>query len=221
MVRLESKLAKAPYYNSKGEEVPSVTEVTDTLPKPGLKYYYWDLGRKGVSLQSSKDHYTGIGKIAHFMCELHGTGKIPDLSDFPPSQVSIAENAYLKFASFWDKEGFQPLHNELRLVSEQWGFGGQIDKVATDAQGRVCIVDLKTSKDIQLDYWIQLSAYEQLLVENLGLKLDRRMIVRIGKEESETDFDVQEKPSLTGYFYCFTKALENYKALKEIKWKFR
>jgi hypothetical protein len=77
------------------------------------------------------------------------------------------------------------LEPEVQLVSEAHLFGGTIDAPSIDKEGRIVLLDWKTSSGIYLSQKLQLAAYERLWNENRpDQKVQRRAVVRIGKEKS-------------------------------------
>jgi len=63
---------------------------------------------------------------------------------------------------------------ELHMVSDQLGFAGTLDRVIK-LNGKSMMIDIKTSNSIYPSYWLQLSAYNELLkkidvkVESFGI----------------------------------------------------
>ena len=76
------------------------------------------------------------------------------------------------------------MHTELKLVSEQYQFGGTFDAVC-EVNGKLVICDWKTSSsgDYQ-EYLIQLGAYRQLIKENLDHNIRGAILLRLDKEEN-------------------------------------
>lgn len=218
------------YKTTGGLKVPGVTTVLGILNKPALLDWAAKEERKGVmecllnkKILPEKHFYTtlrdtaaSIGTICHFMCECHLKGLEADLSEFEPSQVSQAENGYIKFLDFWDKSGFNVLTTEQALVHEGLGFGGTIDIVCNDKDGRLVLLDLKTSKAIYPEYWSQVAAYREMWDFNNQNKIARNIIIRIGKDEAN-DLEVIENNELASHYKLFLGALMCYKAQKEIK----
>ena len=65
-------------------------------------------------------------------------------------------------------------------------FGGTIDAPSVDKQGRIVLLDWKTSNGIYLSQKLQLAAYERLWNENRPEQIvQRRAVVRIGKDRAD------------------------------------
>jgi hypothetical protein len=103
-------------------------------------------------------------------------------------------------------------------VSHIYRFGGKIDKLAL-VTGEQTLIDYKSGKDIYIEYFYQLTAYCQLLIEN-GYPVKRAIIVNMPKTKGD-NFKVDSKSvdSLfeAGYFDVFQGAKDVYYASKKIK----
>ena len=212
--KFETTKAHQRYKTAEGVAVPGVTTVLGaTIPKPALLAWAYNCGVKGEDFCKVKDKAADVGTIAHWLIELHLKGLEPDTSNFAPADLSKAENAVIKFMSWWDTGKFEFVSSEIQLVSTE-GYGGTLDIMAKQ-NGELILIDLKTSKGIYDEYWFQLSAYANLYCENYPFEeLKRFIICRIGKEESDSDFEIQEKQNLNWELDVFRKCLALYKALK-------
>src|SRR5690606_31028805 len=98
-------------------------------------------------------------------------------------EISLAENALIKFLNWRRAHDFVPILLETPLVSEEHRFGGTIDAYGL-LDGAPALIDLKTGRAIYPEMVYQLAAYRQLLIEH-GYAVDNVRIVRIGRDESE------------------------------------
>ena len=94
-----------------------------------------------------------------------------------------ARTCFDNFVVWRDQHNFKPVGTEISLVSELYQFGGTIDCIA-QIDGKLCIADWKTGKDIYEDYIIQIVSYAQLWNENFS---DHQLnggyhLIRTGKE---------------------------------------
>lgn len=216
--------AKKPYRLKDGTPVPGVTTILSCVNKPALLAWAHKMGMEGKDYRKVSGNAADIGSIAHFMVETFLKNQTPDLSEFPPADVSKAESSFIKFLEFWDKEKLKLEHSEIEIISEGDGYGGKIDIIARDEKGRLCLIDIKTSKAIyQTEYFAQVAAYANLwnhseAQNQFGAQelITRHLIVRIGKTEA-MDLEIQEKTDLTKYWKLFYAALQLYKAQKEIE----
>jgi len=191
IVRLEKTRAHQKYPLQDGTEVPGASTIAKIgEDSNGLIHWAWKLGTEGKDYRKVRDQAADIGTVAHFMIECFLHNHEPDLSEFSPADVEKASIAFNNFRRWWDEEGLTVIEPEVQLVSEEWLFGGTIDAPSRDRDGKIVLLDWKTSKMIVGAHKIQLAGYEQLWNENRPkMKVQRRAIVRIGKE-SPDDFEV-------------------------------
>jgi hypothetical protein len=220
-VKLEKNKVHQKYLLSDGREVVGTTTALGIMAKPALVAWAWKLGQQGIDYRKVKDQAADIGTLAHFLCECYLKKQEPDTSDFSPNDLAKAENAYIKFTSWWDSNGFELVASEAQLVSVKHEFGGTIDIVAKDKNGILHLIDLKTSKGVWDEYWYQVAAYRELWNNNHE-EIDRitgtTYIVRIGKE-TEGDFETPDRPDLTDELDAFLKCLALYKSNQKCKSK--
>ncbi len=81
--------------------------------------------------------------------------------------------------------------------------------------GEYVLVDFKTGKAIYSEYFYQLAAYENLLVE-AGHRFDKTMVLRIGRDEAE-GFEVRDIGNLDKHFEVFKHCLAVYKLQGELR----
>jgi hypothetical protein len=211
IVRLEKTRSHQKYILKDGTQVPGAS----TIAKIGddgssLIHWAWDLGHRGLDYRKVRDQAADIGTIAHFLIECFLHGHEADLSEFSPADIERAQTAFRNFKVWWDHEGLTVLEPEVQLVSETHMFGGTIDAPSRDKDGKIVLLDWKTSKGIWPAHKFQLAAYEQLWNENRpDMKVQRRGIVRIGKDSAD-DFEVAWMFSAEPEWVVFQKRLELY-----------
>jgi len=218
LVKLQKARSHQKYILADGTQVPGAS----TIAKIGddgssLIHWAWDLGNRGIDYRKVRDQAADIGTICHFLIECFLHGHEADLSDFCQADIDKANIAFANFRTWWDAEGFTILEPEVQLVSERWHFGGTIDAPSRDKDGKIVLLDWKTSKGIWPAHRFQLAAYEQLWNENRpDMKIQRRGIVRIGKERPD-DFEVAWMFSAEPAWKVFQKRLELYYTQLEYK----
>jgi hypothetical protein len=208
IVRLEKTRAHQKYPLKDGTDVPGASTIAkigeDTS---GLIHWAWKLGMEGQDYRKVRDKAADIGTVAHFMIECFLHNHEPDLAEFSAADIEKANIAFGNFRKWWDEEGFTVIEPEVQLVSEDYLFGGTIDAPSRDRDGKIVLLDWKTSKAIVGAHKVQLAGYEQLWNENRpDMKIQRRGIVRIGKE-SPDDFEVAWMFSAEPYWEVFKARL--------------
>ena len=218
IVKLQKYRSHQKYILKDGTQVPGAS----TIAKIGddgssLIHWAWDLGNRGIDYRKARDQAADIGTIAHFLIECFLHGHEADLSDFCQADIGKANIAFGNFRTWWDAEGLTVLEPEVQLVSEEHLFGGTIDAPSRDRDGKIVLLDWKTSKGIWPAHKFQLAAYEKLWNEcRPDMKVQRRGIVRIGKE-SPDDFEIAWMFSAEPAWKVFRKRLELYYTQLEYK----
>jgi hypothetical protein len=218
IVRLEKTRAHQKYPLKDGTDVPGASTIAkigeDTS---GLIHWAWKLGMDGQDYRKVRDKAADIGTVAHFMIECFLHNHEPDLSEYSPADVENARIAFQNFRRWWDEEGLTVIEPEVQLVSEDYLFGGTIDAPSRDRDGKIVLLDWKTSNSIVGAHKVQLAAYEQLWNENRpDMKIQRRAIVRIGKERAG-DFEVSDIFSIQHYWTVFQAKLNLHYAQLQLK----
>jgi len=183
------------YKNAAGKRLQSVTTLIKNLGWSGRALQIWAnrQGLKGLDIQQALKPEAEAGTLAHYYCECFIKNLRPDLSKIPQetadekkrlSEVSDrAQNAFLGFMSWLEREKPQWVASELKLVSEANQFGGTIDAVAL-IKGVLTLVDFKTANGIYSDHIIQVAAYRELLKEH-RFDVQATMVLQIPKDDGD------------------------------------
>ena len=161
---------KGGYRLKDGKRVPGVTTIIGRFKDSGaLLWWAFEQGKSAErgeinSLYDKRDEAAESGTLAHELVERHINGDIPDETD-----VTINADAWQGYTNYiiWQKNNkIEILEQEMELVSEKYKFGGCPDAIGKDSEGRICLLDWKTSNGVYPDYIIQLAAYKHLWEEN-------------------------------------------------------
>lgn len=195
-------------YRANGVPVPSVTKITGVIDKPALMYWavnqtveflegVWNPGQaytedqiktllddaKGARYRTQQ-RALSIGSQAHDWIERHIKAQIFDLPmpEMPEDQAVVhAIKAFID----WEKEASPKyLYSERKLLSKKYMYSGTVD-ILMEIGDRYIVADLKTSKDIYEEYFLQCAAYAQAVEEEDGIEVSELMIIRVPKEDSE------------------------------------
>ena len=179
------------YYNSKGEQVPSVTSV--------LKLYNKDLdgwanymGLRGIRLASYLKEKAELGTYVHSLMEQYFS---PDLiMDVHPNTSFITQSDFVELKSRFRyievmllSMGFESYKTEYQMHGEK--YGGTADIIFHNPKThQYILLDLKTSKSLYATMYMQLMAYCQLLLELYGVTISKVAIILITRDMDDPDF---------------------------------
>jgi len=220
-MQLEKQIAKRSkvhtiYKLKDGTKVPGVTTVLGVMNKPALMNWAWQLGTQGIDYKHYVDATARIGTLAHEMIQAYLGGPEWDRSAYTPEEIDTAENAVLSFYEWERQTGhtMQTLEIEMPVVSEEYGYGGTVDWLGY-IDGKLWLVDIKTSKGLYPEHEYQVSAYHQALLEK-GYKVEGVRLLRVGRSEDEGFYDhVLSNVQLNAGWKVFTSALDLYKNIKK------
>lgn len=133
---------------------------------------------KNAPNQKSKDSLK-IGKKVHDWIEKHINGEDLPITDEIKHPVS-------QFLEFEKKHSIDWICVETIVGSLEHKIGGRLDALAI-VDGKVSLVDFKTSGHIDESYYLQTAGY-QLCLEEMGVKVEQRIILRLPKVLGE-DFE--------------------------------
>lgn len=148
-----------------------------------------------------------IGTHAHAEIEkIIKAAKVPTESVLCAMEPQIANpvRAYLKWA---EENHFQPMHSEQRVCLLKHKVAGTIDCVGT-LDGKLTLVDFKTSKAIYPEMKLQVAAYTKAWEETFGKKIEQVRILRIGKDKPE--FECHTVDNVNFLFSIFLSCIPIY-----------
>lgn len=174
---IESKNKESVYLNKQGLKVPRVTEVLSRmLHSDSLMYWANSLGFKGLRYRDVLNKAANTGTIAHAAIERFLKEKIQDKTNIP----------FLGFLSWYDtitidlKLPVEILFVEKKLSCD-W-FGGTLDALIK-IDGKIYLVDFKTSNHVTVNYFFQLAAYRYMLRVVEGIEIDGVIVLQLDKVE--------------------------------------
>jgi hypothetical protein len=131
--------------------VPGVTTILQIIAKPELDAWINYVGLK--KSQEIKQEAANRGTLIHEAVEPILAGKKAKSVD--PDTDKIVKN----FAK-WSKDNVEKwLCFEQAVYNKKELYAGTLDAIAKLKDGRIMLVDLKTSKKIREEYYLQLAAY--------------------------------------------------------------
>ena len=124
-----------------------------------------------------------IGLEVHKWIELYIKVKMIDgetMVDYPEAVKAPMQN----FHDWVESREIEWLACEKKVSSRSWEYAGTIDALAK-VNGKLCVIDFKTSAKIYKEYYLQVSAYCNAIGEMMGNLPKLGMIVRLDKEEEK------------------------------------
>jgi len=218
------------FYDGEGNYLLSVTSATGIIDKsPALMG--WVAKQMGLYLLSEKEK--GNDKITEELVETAkreyrrltkeaadiGTqihewvsnwilGKKPEMPD--NEKVVNGITAFLKFQK---EHKLKWLESERYIFSRKYRYAGILDAIAKKGKDLV-LVDFKSSNGIYDEMRFQVAGYQIAWEEETGKKIDKRMIIRFGKEDGQ--FEVKELDNDVKDKKVFLACLDIKKRLREL-----
>jgi hypothetical protein len=207
-------MARIPYRLKDGTVVPSVTTITSRFKESGgLINWAWKCGMDGVDYRTVRDDAANAGTLAHAMIECHISGENFS-AEAPEDTMAKAKRAFDAYLTWADQTKLKILETERRMVSEKYRYGGTWDALG-EHQGKLVLVDWKSSASVHSDYLLQLAAYKNLIEENRDQRIEGFYLCRFGKDTG--DFSVhwyEELNEAWEMFLCLRRAYELDKSVK-------
>lgn len=205
------------YKNSKGEKLPSVTTVLSVISKPQLFYWGVKLAKEGICPIEYTKETAKIGSLVHALAENFASKTPIEWDKYTKEEIKKActiSKRFFEFVSIQDE--FKPILSEGAFASEKYEYGGCLDLICS-LNGKITLLDYKTSSNIYYEMVSQVSAYKRL-AEEQGYKIEQVIILRFGREESE-GYEYREisKKELKYGLKMFDCALKLYKSKKEFE----
>jgi hypothetical protein len=218
IVKLQKLRSHQKYLLKDGSQVPGASTICKVGDdQSNLIQWAWNLGNSGQDYRKVRDKAADIGTVCHFLIECYFHDWEPDLSEYAPADIERAQIAFANFLQFWNEQELTVLEPEVQLVSEAYMFGGTIDAPSVDRQGRIVLLDWKTSSGIYTSQKLQLAAYERLWNENRPEQIvQRRAVVRIGKDRAD-DHSIEWMFSSDNEWEYFKARLDLYYAGQRYK----
>ena len=167
------------YYNDEGKEIPSVTTILKILDKKELVQWANIMGFKGKRVDDILKVSSTLGTYFHNLVsnDMNGITTVRLLKN-EPKDFNILWNRYTKWKG---SKTIKPIFSERSYHNKY--YGGTIDLLC-EMNGRLTLLDFKTSKGIYPSMFLQLGAYMNLILDNdieLGEFIDQAGIVSINK----------------------------------------
>lgn len=194
---------------------PGVTTIIDqqlAWNKRALIRWAHGVGFDGKELYEGSADALGIGTVVHALIEADVEElPVPDfaeLSDSMRSQVQRAMDAWEAWKRGCD---FQVLAAEESLVDDELEFGGTVDLIMV-ADGKVSLMDYKTSKALYPNALVQVAAYGHLWnLHHPGERIEEYRLLRLSKLTGLPEQGIWPAGDLEPCWQQFKQCLESKK----------
>ena len=165
---------------------PSVTQILTIIDKPALRYWFGKQVYEAMAVNpnlteqealatpyklrdSAKDRGTAVHDIVEAW---ENTGKVVGLEG--------PFKGYAQAFQLWiDSNQIKLVEHERTVISEKYRFAGTLDLLVTINGFKLpTLIDIKTGKDLYPEVHLQLSAYEQALLET-GYEIDGKKLTTL------------------------------------------
>jgi hypothetical protein len=234
----------ARYYKIGESTYPSVTSILSCINKPYLAQWKSRLALESFAASAvAAGEVTKDSVAAHMQAavaepekrtwaaQTHGTQAHAVLDDIvlkSPAEVAALMEAqafpsdmtkYVRqFEDFRQKTGITLISQDTVVYSDVHGYAGAFDALGRTVDGRLVIIDWKTTTGIRPEYAMQLSAYAAAYEELTAEPVSSAVVVRFSKTEPVTDrmprYEVRSVRDLASSFETFLAARRLWSALQ-------
>lgn len=195
----------------------SVTSVTGMMDKPALKFWSvkmmkehllnW-IGEKMEFTVSEllpaieegskahtkfKEQAADMGTQVHDWAEqyiLYELKRIKNKPEIDKKADERVKNGIIAFLQWVDQHKIKFIDSEKLVYSKKYEYCGLADCIAK-VDGKMTLVDFKTSNYMAIEYFAQVAAYAMSDAEESGREYDRCLIIKFSKETG--DFELKER----------------------------
>jgi hypothetical protein len=220
-----------PYKTKSGKRVPGTTTVIGASlgwNKQQLMHWAHQQGLEGLDFRKTTETAAQAGTIAHAMAEadIKNVPYIPDYGvDINSDTYKKAKAAFEAYLTWKSMSKLELKEAEVAYVSEEYLYGGTIDAIGV-VNGKLALIDFKTSGGLYGDHLIQVSAYMNLYESDTlgktGSLVDSLLdggvhILRFGKEEGDFHHHHYPRETIQKVFPAFKHLRELYDMKKFVE----
>lgn len=191
-------------YRHDGARVPSVTTILGRVKESGgLIGWAWKMGAEGITLDEARKGTADVGSCVHDMIEAYFHGLPPEgpRGRFERDGVDMAaaDEAFAGFLRWREESRLTVIATEVALTAPGWG--GTVDAMARDPEGRLWVLDWKSSNAVYVDMLAQIAAYAHLWTANRGEAVHGGRLLRVSKGGSVHEHRYERKHLDLGWGY--------------------
>lgn len=152
---------------------------------------------QGKAHQRLAESARNIGTEAHSLIEWRLRRYLGESVGPEPRISDAAMVAVLKFESWARTVGLEPIAVEFPVWDERDKFAGTVDLLARLGDGRLVLIDWKTSSGIYIESTMQSAAYRIAASRLLGIKELTGLVVKLPKDIEKPEIEIKELGSQT------------------------
>ena len=189
------------WYLIKGKKYTRVTKVNSIIAKPELNSWY---ARQGMdAAKKTMKTRADFGSLMHKSIEVLLKGEEIHTENYDKLLIDD-----LELFREWQKENDVEVEAiEQHLWSDKYLYAGTCDCIAK-VNGKLLILDWKTSKAIYPEYFLQLAAYVMAFEEQTGIKVKGVGILRM--RDGKKEFIEKSYAEIKQEFEVFLAAMKIY-----------
>ena len=171
------------YRLKNGTVVPSVTTLIDSclgFNKRVLIAWARRKALEGLDPDAILKETGDEGTCSHLLIAAYLEGGTANVGDFSANQVKAGGWALQSFKSWHASNPFEVVKLEYPVVSESLKYGGCIDIIGK-VDGKLALVDIKTSKGIWPEMIVQIAAYGAAYESQEGEKIENYHLLQLSK----------------------------------------
>jgi len=167
-------------YEYNGIKVPRVTKIIQRcIHSDSLMYWANSLGFKHMSYKRTLNASANIGSHCHNNIDMYIEDDSHKINGSLPVESQFAFNSFVKwFNTLKIGNAVEVIFHEKTLICKY--FGGTLDGLYR-INGKIYLVDYKTSNHITFNYFLQLAAYRYMLRVVLGIEVDGCIVLQLSK----------------------------------------
>lgn len=218
--KLSKKKIHTRYKLKDGRLVPGASTIARyDAPSPHLMRWAYNCGVRKENFDEVRNLAAEIGTSTHFLIEGKLNGFECDLSDYSQNVIDAAQTCLENFWRVWEENEMTLLGSEIKLVSEEYEYGGTLDLLCLNRRNEKTLWDYKVTSGVYFGHRAQLSGYQALHDENFpDDPILTRALVRIPKDKDQNaEVHHQSNRDMELHFEAFKAQLKLYYALKAIK----
>lgn len=200
-------------YTLDGVEYPSVTTILKLLNKDGLQFWANMLGFKRIRVSDALEQSARIGTYVHYLCECKLMNYSYIKYDAKLGYLKEVGKRYTQFLKFLNSYEVDTIFCEKSMISSQLKYAGTIDFCGY-IDGKLTLLDFKTSKAFYDSMWYQLSAYNELLKEE-NIHVEQVAILLL--HDDKYKIKIIQVDEIEKYWKVFKSLISLYYLLGDIK----